>query len=98
MFVEMKETTVVPYNWVSVFDPFSFSFLLSSFFLPNFCLLVIFQCSQCWSRIVARREFAGFGWSFLPSCDCWLGSVVALDPSGPRSSLGAEITMTRHKA
>lgn len=47
---------------------FSFSLLLPSRLLPT-CTL--WDDRNVGSRIVARLEFGGFGWSFLPSCDRW---------------------------
>lgn len=71
MFVEERKETVLHDNWVIVFDCFSFSLFL--FFFPSKLLPPCrpVNVRSVGSRIVARLEFGGFGWSLLPSCDCW---------------------------
>lgn len=99
MFVE-KETTVLLYNWVSVFDPFSFfgGVLFSSFFpsklRPPCKLFNVRSVGAGLSHDVSLGVSAGL--SFLPATVGWVrGSSRSVQA---KVESGAEITMTRHKA
>lgn len=101
MFVGEKEASVLSNNWVIVFGsfPFLFPFLSSSFFLPDSCLVVdLSKFEKCWKQD-CRTTLVGrvsTGVSFLPGTVGVRGSSRSVRAKG--SALGAEITMTRHKA
>lgn len=97
MFVGEKEAAVLSNNWVIVFLIFPlFSF---PFPLPNSSLLAdLSKLEKCWKQDCRTTLVGGVsaGISFLPGTVGVCGSSRSVRAKG--SALGAEITMTRHKA